>query len=273
VYNCLEGENIEDPIVRADHLKYIDDIKGEKDTITQTAATVYAPRSILSSKRVVKYPPYAKWVVALLISFLFFARSLPPKKEDTQTPTLQSQQTLGGTTALPLVPSSGGSVKPTTDVPQSSANIVNTPSVTQNPTPSASSQSKQPTETSPTKQKTFFLGADEEAVKAALGNPGKVDQISSGYRWSYGLGSVTFGSNGQVTGWYNYNGVLNAGMIKKMDNAPPIFLGSTKDDVLKVLGAPGQIDSSNQNKWQYGLGYITLALAGRLLVGTTIMVC
>jgi len=109
----------------------------------------------------------------------------------------------------------------------------------------------------------IFLGSTKDDVLKVLGAPGQIDS-SNQNKWQYGLGYIYFSSSGQVTGWYNYNGVLNAGMNNRQDNAVPIFLGSSEEDVLMALGAPRKIDSTTQIKWEYGLGYVYFGSSGQV---------
>lgn len=71
-----------------------------------------------------------------------------------------------------------------------------------------------------------------------------------------------FNSDALVNGWYNYNGVLNSGMRVREENAEVIQKGSSKETVIKALGSPSRIDSSNLRKWSYGLAYVSFDSQG-----------
>lgn len=65
------------------------------------------------------------------------------------------------------------------------------------------------------------------------------------------LSYIKLDKNGKVSGWYNNNHGLSNVLEKKTENAPPIKIGSTKEEVVKALGAPTKIDPNFASTWYY----------------------
>ena len=105
-------------------------------------------------------------------------------------------------------------------------------------------------------EESILLGSDENTVKEFLGEPDNVENIGTSVVWKYSLGYVRFDQEMKVNGWKNYNGQLNAALRIPEENADSIDLGSTTEEVLKVLGSPDKIDSNNKYRWNYSLGYV-----------------
>ena len=112
--------------------------------------------------------------------------------------------------------------------------------------------------------KTIFLQSTEKEVEELLGKPVKIYIEGKFTKWMYGLGHVSFDQEGRVNGWYNYNNVLASAMRKKEENAPPMDIGSSREDVLKALGSPSKIESNNKYLWMYGLGHVSFDQEGRV---------
>ncbi len=75
------------------------------------------------------------------------------------------------------------------------------------------------------------------------GGTAKTDEKSLSY--------IKLDKEGRVSGWYNNNHGLSSVLEKKAENAPPIKIGSTKEEVVKALGAPTKIDPNFSSTWYY----------------------
>ena len=68
---------------------------------------------------------------------------------------------------------------------------------------------------------------------------------------------MSFDESGQVNGWNNHRGVLNAGMQEPKSDAKAIKIGSTKEEVLKAFGSPEKIIAESENRWYYGFAWFS----------------
>jgi outer membrane protein assembly factor BamE (lipoprotein component of BamABCDE complex) len=116
----------------------------------------------------------------------------------------------------------------------------------------------------------FYFGSSVDDVMKAMGTPDRLEM--GGYNgkyvaWCYGVdyygaspnASVFFNLEGKVVYWEtsNYsNFVLKVSSSPQFDSAArPITIGSTKDDVLRVIGTPTSLSAPEVIKnswWSYG---------------------
>lgn len=99
-------------------------------------------------------------------------------------------------------------------------------------------------------QKFFTLGSSKDEVLAVEGAPYQ----TSDNRWNYGSSYVEF-AKGRVTGWLN--SALDPLQVKmqsrKGAEEASFTLGSPKDEVAAVQGAPTQVSG---NRWSYGFSRV-----------------
>lgn len=114
--------------------------------------------------------------------------------------------------------------------------------------------------TGPITGTSFTLGSTMADVAKAMGTPKIFDPyyyIAEGREtyWEYGDGSrVNFDGSFKVNGWSNVGSLkVNAG--NKDAAAPSIKLGTTLEDVVKVLGTPTKLSSNSNSKLPYHVYY------------------
>lgn len=98
------------------------------------------------------------------------------------------------------------------------------------------------------------VSSTEDDIIKAMGTPEKIIYYNLNIRnWIYGDSSVFVSDDGFIIGWINKGNLT----IRQNDgdlNAPVIGLGSTKQDVIKLMGTPLELFGSN---WTYAGTRIT----------------
>ena len=110
--------------------------------------------------------------------------------------------------------------------------------------------------------KKLEVGLTKEEVRDLLGSPNSITSHSPN-DWKYILSSVTFDSEGRVSGWVN-NGQLNIGVYTPKEGAKKLEIGLTKEEVRDLLGSPNSITSHNPNDWKYALSSVTFDAKGKV---------
>ena len=128
----------------------------------------------------------------------------------------------------------------------------------------------------------FYVGSSVDDVMKAMGTPDMVEL--GGYNdnyiaWDYGKDSIgtfpkvsiLFDLDGKVVYWnshYNDSIELKLMIPPQFDpNASPITLGSTKEDVLKVMGTPTSLSAPEAigGSWSYGTYYIVFDMEDKVV--------
>ena len=92
------------------------------------------------------------------------------------------------------------------------------------------------------------LGVRSDEVVAALGTPSEI-VYNNPYRWNYKHSSVTFGKDWAVNGWKDAYGELKPSFYNPQGGK--LDVGSTREDVIRVLGTPTEVATNNQLLWTY----------------------
>lgn len=129
----------------------------------------------------------------------------------------------------------------------------------------------------------FYFGSSVDDVMKAMGSPDRVERggYNSNYiAWCYGVDyssapaklSVYFNSEGKVAYWDTYT---NSSITLKLSSPPQvgpiassITIGSTKDDVLRVMGTPTSLSAPEEKTriwWSYGTSFIYFDEEDRLI--------
>lgn len=95
-----------------------------------------------------------------------------------------------------------------------------------------------------TSSNSVTLGSTKEDVIRIMGAPKQLSDFS----WTYGYSSIYFDSKGLVNSWFDL-GDLKVFLGDKDPNAKPVTIGSSREDVIKAMGTPKQI---NSYAWTYG---------------------
>ncbi|KPU44460.1 N-acetylmuramoyl-L-alanine amidase LytC precursor [Oxobacter pfennigii] len=110
------------------------------------------------------------------------------------------------------------------------------------------------------------IGSSEEEVRAAMGEPDYINTPESGYyrpgwTWRYGFSEIYFDEQKKVYGWQN-RGQLRVSLGAVEEAAPPFTIGSTLEDIGKVMGTPESIirELSNTSYYQVSYGNSTIGL-------------
>ena len=101
----------------------------------------------------------------------------------------------------------------------------------------------------PTSQEKMITGISSSEVLEIFGSPTSIPS-SQKFEWHYQNSKVWFDKSFIVIGWDNYNNQLTKGLLDRGEGT--ISIGSTKDDILEVLGSPSKIIWMSQNDWYYG---------------------
>jgi len=99
---------------------------------------------------------------------------------------------------------------------------------------------------------TFTMGSSKTEVLKSMGTPTQISSYIN--QWNYGLSSIDFDDNDNVSGWNNYKDNLHV-HVAHSGSGFTFTIGSSKAEVLKSMGTPTQI-SSYINQWNYGLSSI-----------------
>jgi len=99
----------------------------------------------------------------------------------------------------------------------------------------------------------LILGMSREDVVKVLGTP---SEINSGniYVWYYGSSKVTFNNNWTINGWHDVYGEIKP--FLSTGNGGTLAAGSTKEDVIRVLGYPSEVSGANPSRWIYKNSYV-----------------
>lgn len=95
----------------------------------------------------------------------------------------------------------------------------------------------------------LFIGSNKEEVLNVLGSPSRIDK-SYINQWYYQSAKLIFDNEGLVEGYQNSNGELDRVLVisEKEGN---VFIGTSKEEVLKILGAPSIMNPLYPNLWTY----------------------
>ena len=115
----------------------------------------------------------------------------------------------------------------------------------------------------------FSLGSPKNAVLDIQGTPTAVTSSAApnDETWRYGTSSVSFdATTGLVTGWGNFDGRLKVEMEdRRLSSADSIQVGSTRDDVVHILGTPVWVNvhsAAGMETWGYSTATVTFAASG-----------
>lgn len=99
-------------------------------------------------------------------------------------------------------------------------------------------------------QNTGFLelGLSDNEVLEIMGSPTKISQIQP-YEWHYNNSRVWFDQSFIVIGYEDWNDQLQSYL--KLGEGGQFNVGSTKEEVFKILGAPKKISWIDSNTWYY----------------------
>lgn len=128
--------------------------------------------------------------------------------------------------------------------------------------------------------KGFAFNSSIDEVVEAMGIPDTITKDSSGYTvWQFGFNKPTYGLT-QVTIYFNkegnvvyWNSLFNKTLDLKISTIPqydplagPLTIGSSKEDVLRVMGAPTSLASPEFNNvyWHFGTSYILFDDKGKV---------
>lgn len=92
------------------------------------------------------------------------------------------------------------------------------------------------------------IGINKDALLEALGTPSEIAH-NNPYRWYYKNSYVTFDAGWIVNGWRDLYGELKPSFYNPQGGT--LDVGSTSEDVIRVLGTPTEISSSNPFIWTY----------------------
>jgi len=107
------------------------------------------------------------------------------------------------------------------------------------------------------KNEYFTLGSSKLKVQTIMGAPDEKNEFSYGY----GDSSVFFNQKGLVLGWNNVNNRLKVFIALPDKNQPPIKVGTTKLEVVKVMGTPTFLSKS---QWRYEKSSIFFDALGKV---------
>jgi len=115
----------------------------------------------------------------------------------------------------------------------------------------------------------YTLGSPKTAVLDLQGTPTAVTSSAApnDETWRYGASTVSFNaSTGLVAGWGNFDGQLKVELEdRRLSSADSIQIGSTKEDVVHVLGTPAWVNAhseSGRETWGYSSGTATFTSDG-----------
>lgn len=161
-------------------------------------------------------------------------------------------------TVEPATTPSTETTKPSTTHTTTTAPPPTTTAPTTTPAPS-------PKSTTTTAKQYVMIGDTKEDVISVMGAPScTFESMPELDYWYNGSSCMIFlydkGDGYKVIGWDNYNNFLKVSMGQKIDSAPPVTLGSSKNDVVKALGTPTWnspffgIKNDNFPQWDYDDG-------------------
>jgi hypothetical protein len=124
-------------------------------------------------------------------------------------------------------------------------------------------------------QRTFTVGSRAADVRRIQGAPSVIERLRSlGVEiWTYAGGAaVRFSPDSLVIGWDNVGGVLRAHAVStgRGTGATTFEIGSARDDVLRLQGAPGAVRSdraSGVETWRYGRSSVRLSMNDGRVIG------
>lgn len=103
--------------------------------------------------------------------------------------------------------------------------------------------------------KCFFLGSSKEQVFKALGPPTAIID-SKANEWRYESSHVKFDTDNLVIEWKNLYNQLSHGLKRPQVGSGYIHLGSDKERVYLILGAPDMISALEPDKWYYQASHV-----------------
>jgi hypothetical protein len=103
----------------------------------------------------------------------------------------------------------------------------------------------------------FTVGSSKDTVTKVMGMPDSIYLFS----WSYGSSMVYFNSENKVEGWAIVDRPLKVRMRDKQKNAKSFTVGSTKEDVVRVMGTPTSVFPYS---WSYGASTVNFDNEGKV---------
>lgn len=101
----------------------------------------------------------------------------------------------------------------------------------------------------------LFIGSDKKLVMTILGAPSMIDPLHPD-SWKYSNSTIHFTREGSVDGYLNYLGEIDDVLPKAFDTYNTFQIGSTKEDVMSVMGPPSSIENYHPNIWIYKLAKV-----------------
>jgi len=106
----------------------------------------------------------------------------------------------------------------------------------------------------PTEEK-LSLGQSKAQVIEVLGAPTAIiDAIPE--EWKYEGAHVKFDKNDKVCEWKNVYDQISYGLLQAEDSDDYIDIGTSKEKVLKILGAPSMISALDHDTWYYQASHV-----------------
>ncbi len=97
------------------------------------------------------------------------------------------------------------------------------------------------------------VGSTKEDVLRAMGTPTSLYETDSVLFWGYGISNIYFDEEGRVENWSNLGRNLKVTFGDDTTVEGIFGIGSTKDEVLKIMGTPDYMfESLSTSYWRYG---------------------
>lgn len=109
----------------------------------------------------------------------------------------------------------------------------------------------------------FFIGSSQTDIIMLLGPPTYIDHLQPDV-WKYKNSTIHFTSQKLVDGYMNYYGEIDEYLPKSMIEDNKFTIGSSKEEVITIMGAPTSIENYHPNIWIYKLAKVYFAEDGKV---------
>jgi len=101
----------------------------------------------------------------------------------------------------------------------------------------------------------FFIGSSKASILNLLGAPSEIKQLNPD-TWKYKNSTIHFTFKDLVDGYMNYYGEIDEFLPKGEDLDGLFSIGSSKEEVMKVMGPPSSIENYHTSIWIYKLAKV-----------------
>ncbi len=273
IFEILEKERIKDPQAYAAHIEYAKSFSNTTELSSKRVKHI-DPIPVFKTRRKAtkRTRAYSKSKFPLLITLLLF--SIIAKYNffiDPTTTSLSSQENQANTGTVAVVNHNTDNNPILPEVNSNQSESLASADRTNETTAEPASEIPAPPEVTTehnndpivSKSSIVTLHSDRSDVIEVLGTPDRIEETT--VETLFYKNSWIALSDNKVIAWGNVLNQLDDFLPKPLTGAQPVFIGSTKENVMKALGAPTHIPFDNQNMYFYDNSHLAFDKNGYMV--------